>query len=154
MSPDLKTGVTRPIFFFSGMVPFWGVNQKMHFNGSNKELKFCYTKFLPELLPPFKGRDAVFISSSDKVTSSKELLDPLRQISNYICDWGISHASFGPTLTKYHWDYWEWFFSKIFLLNEMFWSLSITSCNNLPSFLCYLCNEVSSLSNIAILLFV
>ena len=52
-------------------------------------------------MPPFKDKNAVFISSSDKVTSSKELPDSLKYISNDLCDWGISHASFGPTLAKY-----------------------------------------------------
>ena len=106
MSPDLKAGVTRAIFIFSGKVPLLRDKLKMHFHGTNKESKFCFTmsQFIsskPGSLPPFKDKNTVFISSSDKVISSKELSDPLIQISNDLCNWGIWHASFGPTLTKY-----------------------------------------------------
>ena len=38
--PDLKTSVTRAIFFFSGKVSFLRDKSKMHLNGTNKELKF------------------------------------------------------------------------------------------------------------------
>ena len=114
------------------------------------------------LLPPFKVKNSVFISSSDKVIFSKELSDYLRYISNDLCDWGILHVSFGPTLTKYSLKLLamvSW--SKIFLLlrmrcfgSELLTSLSfpITSFIISRVFLCYLCNEVISLSNIATLL--
>ena len=98
MSPDLKTSVTRAIFIFSGKVSLLREKSKMYFNGTNKELTFCFTisQFIsskPGLLPPFKEKNAVFISSSDKVISSKELSDPLRYVSNNLWDWGILHAS-------------------------------------------------------------
>ena len=91
VSPDLKTGVTHAIFIFSGQVSLLGYKSKMHFNSTNKELKFYYGtlkfyygKSKPGLLPPFKEKHFVFISSSDKVISLKELSDLLRYISNNI----------------------------------------------------------------------
>ena len=125
MSPDLKTSVTRAIFIFSGKVLLLRHRSKMYFNGTNKELKFCLTisQFIsskPGLLLPFKEKNVVFISSSDKITSSKELSDSLRYISNDLCDWGISHTSFGSTLTKYSLKLLTMvFWSKIFLLLRM-----------------------------------
>ena len=101
VSPDLETGVTRTIFIFSRKVALLRYKWKIHFNGTNKELNFYFTmlKYIwskPGLLPTFIEKNAVFISSSDKVTSSKELSDLLRYISNGICDWHISRATFGP----------------------------------------------------------
>ena len=43
VSPDLKTGVTLAIFILSGKVPFLRDKSEIHFNGTNKELKFCFT---------------------------------------------------------------------------------------------------------------
>ena len=43
VSPDLKTNVTRKIFIFSGKVPFLRDKSKIHFNGANNDLKFCFT---------------------------------------------------------------------------------------------------------------
>ena len=69
MSPDLKTGVTRTIFIFSGKVPLFRDKSKMHFNATNKELTFYFTvlKFIPSkpgLLLPFKEKNAVFMTGS------------------------------------------------------------------------------------------
>ena len=43
VSPDLKTGVTLAIFIFSGKVSLLRDKSKIYFNGTNKELKFCFT---------------------------------------------------------------------------------------------------------------
>ena len=76
VSPDLKTGVTRAIFIFSGKVLLLRDKSKMYLNGTNKEFKFLLYNVVifsskPGLLPTFKERNALFISSSDKVTSSE-----------------------------------------------------------------------------------
>ena len=83
-------------------------------------MTFQFILSKPELLSPFKIINFVFISSSDKVTSSKELSDPLKYISNDLWDWHISYGSYVSTLTKYSLKllamvYW----SKIFLLLRM-----------------------------------
>ena len=129
LSPELKTGVTRVIFIFAGKVLFWRDKSKMYFNRTNKELKFCFTMsyFIsskPGLLPLFQENNALSNYSSEKVISSKKLSDSLRYISNNLCNWGISHASFGSTLTKYSVKLLAMvFWSKIFLLLRkwMFW---------------------------------
>ena len=43
VSPDLKIGVTLAIFILSGKVPFLRDKSEIHINGTNKELKFCFT---------------------------------------------------------------------------------------------------------------
>ena len=78
VSPDLKTGVACSIFILSERVPLLKDKSKMHFNGTNKVLKFCFTisyfiSSKPGLLPPFKEKNA-FISSSGKVTSSGKVI--------------------------------------------------------------------------------
>ena len=40
VSSDFKTGVTQGIYILSGKVPLLRDKLKMHFNGTNKELKF------------------------------------------------------------------------------------------------------------------
>ena len=83
--PDLKTIVTRAIFIFSGNVLLLRDKSKMHFNGTNKELKFCFKicysiSSNPGLVLRFNEKKNVFLSSSDMVTSSRWLSDSLRYI--------------------------------------------------------------------------
>ena len=106
------------MFIFSEKVTLLRDKSKMNFNETNKELKFCFKMswFIsskPWPLPNFKEKNAVFISLSDKVTSLKELSDPLRYISNDLYDCGT-------TLTKYLLKLLTMvFWLKIFLLMKM-----------------------------------
>ena len=123
---------------------------KIHFTRTNKELKFCFTmsEFIsskPGILPPFKEKNAVFISPSEKDDSWKELLDLKCFISKDLCEWSIADASFSPTLRKYSSKLLVMVFrSKIFLLvrmrcfsSELFTNLPFTNqfLHHLPSFL-------------------
>ena len=143
VSPDLKTGVTRAIFIFSGKVQLLRDNSKMYFNATNKELKFCFTmsQFIsskPGHLPPFKEKNAIFISSSDKVTYSKELSDPLRYISNDLCNCGFHMLISVQHWQNIHWSYWQWFFDQKYfycwewdVLVVSYWQVCL--CQSLPS---------------------
>lgn len=43
MPPYLKASENRAIFFFSEKMWLFNDKSKFHFNGANKELKFCFT---------------------------------------------------------------------------------------------------------------
>ena len=83
------------------------LRDEIHFSGTNKELKIglqyrnLFVSLKPGLLPPIKEKNSVSISSSNKITSSKELPHLLRYILHDLCDLVISDASFRPTFTKY-----------------------------------------------------
>ena len=139
MSRDLKTGVTWAILFFPETMSFMRNKSKIHFNRTNKELKFCFTKLKfifskPGLTLRSQEENAVFTSSSDKGNYSKELSDTLRNISNDLCYWGISGDD--PVLTKYPLNLLAMvFWWNIFLLLRMrcFGSELMTNYQTLPS---------------------
>ena len=124
MSRDLKTGVTWAILFFPETMSFMRNKSKIHFNRTNKELKFCFTKIKfilskPGLTLRSQEENTVFTSSSDKGNYSKELSDTLGNISNDLCYWGISGDD--PTLTKYPFNLLAMMKPIPIIENEMFW---------------------------------
>ena len=103
-SPNLHVGVTWGNLSFSGKIykeryikeVFWGNKQEIKITLGNKIINFIEAQAFPRLY--FKR---VFISLSDKVTSSKELSHVSRNVTKDLCKRNISTASFTLMLKKY-----------------------------------------------------